>query len=73
MSRSIEELAAEILRLRNSAYVKLARQEETLRCALLEELQFLRKQEARGKEIASSSATMELIARVGANADFDLW
>lgn len=56
-----EEVVAEIERLRESPYVKLARRETALRYQQRQKLYNLRNLEKRGKELAAAGITMDVL------------
>lgn len=58
------QVEQEILRLRESEYVKLARKEERIRYQRRQVLYQLRNLEKRGKALAEAGITMEILSRV---------
>lgn len=59
-----EEVEIEIAKLQQSEYVKLARKEERIRYRRRQQLYFLRQYEKKGKELAASGITMEILQKL---------
>lgn len=64
-----EQVDAEIERLRNSPYVKLARREEAIRNRRRQYMYQLRFYEKKGKELELAGVTMELLNGLCEEAD----
>ena len=73
MHKSIEELAAEITELKKSPNVILAQRENRVREILENELDLLRKQEARGREIMTNRNLMKILTHAVEGENIDLW
>ena len=56
-----EQVEQEIERLRNSPYVALARKEQNVRCQRRQALYSLRHLEKKGKSLAASGITMDML------------
>ena len=56
-----KQVEQEIEKLKNSPYVKLAKKEEQIRCRRRQYLYCLRQYEKKGKELADSGITIELL------------
>ncbi|WP_195640619.1 hypothetical protein [Flavonifractor plautii] len=56
-----EQVEQEIERLRNSPYVALARKEQYVRCQRRQALYSLRHLEKKGKSLAASGITMDML------------
>lgn len=56
-----KQVEQEIEKLKNSPYVKLAKKEEQIRCRRRQYLYCLRQYERKGKELANSGITIELL------------
>lgn len=67
-----EQVEVEIERLRNSDFVRLARKEARVRYQRRQALYQLRVLEKRGKELAASGITMEILQELGEEALADL-
>ena len=59
-----EQVEIEIAKLQQSQYVKLARKEERIRYQRRQYLYFLRNYEKKGKELAKSGITMEMLEKI---------
>lgn len=59
-----EQVELEIKKLQDSPLVKLARKEERIRYARRQRLYMLRQYEKKGKELAASGITMEILERL---------
>lgn len=64
-----EQVDAEIERLRNSPYVKLARREEAVRNRRRQYMYQLRFYEKKGKELELAGITMEMLNCISAEED----
>lgn len=64
-----EQVEKEIARLQESPHVKLARKEERIRYARRQYLYTLRMYEKKGKELASSGITMEMLIELAKGCD----
>lgn len=60
-----EQVEAEIERLKDSHFVKLAKKEEQIRCRRRQYLYCLRNYERKGKELAKAGITIELLESLG--------
>ena len=59
-----EQVEAEIERLKNSDFVKLAKKEEQIRYRRRQYLYGLRQYEKKGKELANAGITIEMLERM---------
>ena len=59
-----EQVEIEIAKLQQSQYVKLARKEERIRYQRRQYLYCLRNYEKKGKELAKSGITMEMLEKI---------
>lgn len=59
-----EEVEIEIAKLQKSPYVKLAKKEERIRYQRRQQLYGLRVYEKKGKELAKSGITMEILEKI---------
>lgn len=66
-----EEVELEIEKLRDSEYVRLARKEERIRYRRRQYLYILRNYEKKGRELAKSGITMELLEALANGCDID--
>lgn len=66
-----EQVELEIEKLRDSEYVRLARKEERIRYLRGLYLYILRNYEKKGRELAKSGITMELLEALVKNGDMD--
>jgi hypothetical protein len=64
-----EQVEIEIEKLQNSALVKLARKEERIRYQRRQYLYTLRMYERKGKELAKSGITMEILEKMAKGCD----
>ena len=64
-----EEVEREITKLQNSPLVKLAKKEERIRYKRRQYLYGLRQYEKKGKELAKSGITMEMLENIGKECD----
>ena len=64
-----EQVEVEIAKLQKSALVKLARKEERIRYQRRQYLYTLRMYEKKGKELAKSGITMEILERLAKGCD----
>lgn len=64
-----EQVELEIKKLQDSPLVKLARKEERIRYARRNYLYILRQYEKKGKELAKSGITMEILERLAAGCE----
>lgn len=66
-----EEVEIEIAKLQQSEYVKLARKEERIRYRRRQQLYYLRQYEKKGKELANSGITMEILQKLAKGCEED--
>lgn len=66
-----EQVELEIEKLRDSEYVRLARKEERIRYRRRQYLYILRNYEKKGRELAKSGITMELLEALANGCDID--
>lgn len=64
-----EQVELEIKKLQDSPLVKLARKEERIRYVRRQYLYTLRQYEKKGKELAKSGITMEILERLASGCD----
>ena len=64
-----EQVEIEIAKLQQSQYVKLARKEERIRYQRRQQLYCLRVYEKKGKELAKSGITMEILEKMAKGCD----